>query len=47
MNSPRNIFITGFGLYMSLSIPDYFTTYMTANNNGPINTSSVEFNSGA
>ena len=45
MNSPRNIFITGFGLYMALSIPDYFTTYMTANKNGPINTRSIEFNS--
>lgn len=47
MNSPRNIFITGLGLYLSLSIPDYFTTYTAKNNHGPINTGSQEFNSTA
>lgn len=44
MNSPRNIFITGLGLYLSLSIPDYFNTYTTKNNHGPINTGAHEFN---
>ncbi|CAL8465374.1 g4910 [Coccomyxa elongata] len=44
MNSPRNIFITGFGLYLSLSIPDYFTQYTTKNNHGPINTGAHELN---
>ena len=46
-NSPRTILIAGFGLYMSLSIPDYFTTYAAANPGtaGPINTSNQDFNS--
>ncbi len=44
MNSPRNIFITGLGLYLSLSIPDYFTQYTTKNDHGPINTGSHEVN---
>jgi nucleobase transporter 1/2 len=43
-NSPRNIFIVGLGLYLSLSIPDYFITYTTTNNQGPINTKSTEVN---
>ncbi|KAK9829197.1 hypothetical protein WJX72_004442 [[Myrmecia] bisecta] len=44
MNSPRNIFVLGFGLYMGLSIPYYFTTYTTTNGHGPVNTGSAEFN---
>jgi nucleobase transporter 1/2 len=46
MNSPRNIFIGGFGLYMALSVPDYFTSYAAANkgSSGPINTPNTEFN---
>lgn len=28
-NSPRNIFILGFGLYSGLAIPYWFTTYQT------------------
>ena len=46
-NSPRTSLIAGFGLYMSLSIPDYFTTYAASNPGtaGPINTSNQDFNS--
>lgn len=35
-NSSRNIFILGFGLYMGLSVPYYFSTYTTANSHGPV-----------
>ena len=45
LNSPRNIFIMGFGLYMSLSIQDYFTSYQAKNNAGPIATGNSSFNS--
>ena len=45
LNSPRNIFIMGFGLYMSLSIQDYFTSYQAKNNAGPIATGNQSFNS--
>ncbi|CAK0786722.1 hypothetical protein CVIRNUC_009936 [Coccomyxa viridis] len=44
LNSPRNIFIMGFGLYMSLSIQDYFTSYQAKNNAGPIATGNQSFN---
>ena len=45
LNSPRNIFILGFGLYMSLSVQDYFTSYTAKNNQGPIETGNDNFNS--
>ena len=45
LNSPRNIFILGFGLYMSLSVQDYFTSYTAKNNQGPIQTGNEDFNS--
>jgi len=45
LNSPRNIFIMGFGLYMSLSVQDYFTSYTAKNNQGPIETGNQNFNS--
>ncbi|CAL5222118.1 g4434 [Coccomyxa viridis] len=44
LNSPRNIFILGFGLYMSLSVQDYFTSYTAKNNQGPIQTGNEDFN---
>ena len=45
LNSPRNIFILGFGMYMSLSVQDYFTSYTAKNNQGPIQTGNENFNS--
>jgi nucleobase transporter 1/2 len=43
-NSPRNLFILGFALYMGLSVPYYFDTYKLANGFMPINTSAGWFN---
>ena len=44
LNSSRNLLIVGFGLYMGLSIPDYFSTYTAAHGHGPINTGDQDFN---
>ncbi|GAB4815990.1 hypothetical protein N2152v2_003036 [Parachlorella kessleri] len=44
LNSSRNLLILGFGLYMGLSIPDYFSTYTAAHGHGPINTGDQDFN---
>lgn len=43
-NSPRNIFILGFGLYMGLSVPFYFSSYTTANGHGPVNSGNYAVN---
>lgn len=43
-NSPRNLFILGFGLYSGLSIPFWFTTYQTANKKGLVATNDSDAN---
>ncbi|GIL76348.1 hypothetical protein Vretifemale_5964 [Volvox reticuliferus] len=44
-NSSRNLFIVGFAIYMSLSIPFYFDSYTSVHGGvGPISTSSHAFN---
>ncbi|GLI64856.1 hypothetical protein VaNZ11_008241 [Volvox africanus] len=44
-NSSRNLFIVGFAIYMSLSIPYYFDSYTSVHGGiGPIATSSHAFN---
>lgn len=37
MNSPRNIFITGFGIFMGISVPYYFETYNAKSCQNPVN----------
>eukprot|EP00884_Botryococcus_braunii_P002860 jgi/Botrbrau1/12575/Bobra.0169s0108.1 len=43
MNSPRNIFILGFGIYMGLSVPYYFNGHLSANGHGPVHTGNEGF----
>jgi nucleobase transporter 1/2 len=35
MNSPRNIFVIGFSIFMALSVPQYFKEYTTTAGHGP------------
>ncbi|KAI4991005.1 hypothetical protein ZWY2020_039376 [Hordeum vulgare] len=44
MNSMRNLFIVGFSLFLGLSIPEYFSQYMTGVQNGPAHTKAGWFN---
>ncbi|VAI31577.1 unnamed protein product [Triticum turgidum subsp. durum] len=44
MNSMRNLFIVGFSLFLGLSIPEYFSRYMTGAQNGPAHTKAGWFN---
>uniref|UniRef100_A0A7S0S0M7 Uncharacterized protein n=1 Tax=Chlamydomonas leiostraca TaxID=1034604 RepID=A0A7S0S0M7_9CHLO len=44
-NSPRNLFIVGFSIYMGLSVPQFFGAYAAAHGGkGPIATGSSHFN---
>lgn len=44
LQSERQIFTLGAGLYNGLSVPAYFESYTAANGHGPIDTSSTTFN---
>ena len=35
MNSPRNVFVIGFSIFMALSVPQYFKEYTTTAGHGP------------
>lgn len=44
MNSMRNLFIVGVSLFLGLSIPEYFSRYMTSSRSGPAHTKAEWFN---
>ncbi|XP_048529923.1 nucleobase-ascorbate transporter 2-like [Triticum urartu] len=44
MNSMRNLFIVGVSLFLGLSIPEYFSRYLTGAQNGPAHTKAGWFN---
>ncbi|CAM0950966.1 unnamed protein product [Alopecurus aequalis] len=44
MNSMRNLFIVGVSLFLGLSIPEYFSRYMSSSRSGPAHTNAGWFN---
>ena len=44
MNTPRNLFIVGFAIFMGFSVPDYFAKYTSAHGHGPVHTGQSWFN---
>ncbi|KAJ7556053.1 hypothetical protein O6H91_05G066600 [Diphasiastrum complanatum] len=44
VNSPRNLFVIGFTLFMGFSVPQYFNVFRLTTGHGPVNTHASWFN---